>query len=148
MKGKGLFVAHPGGFTPYDENARKVLNKLLLKHADRPVFMSVRTARNPEFSAMAHVVFGKLADGLGVPMDAVKQFLKEATGRFDVVRMPNGTLQKLHHSVSFESMTEEQFRAFWNDALPIILERLLGGVRSDVYDDIVNIISGKGDHRG
>jgi hypothetical protein len=147
MIDKGLFTITPHGFEPHDERAHTLHQRLLAqdvtRHEGKPVFMSVRTARNPEFSALAHVVFSKLADGLGVPMDAIKNYLKEQTGRFDLVKMPDGSFIKLRKSVRFSAMSEEQFRAFWDEALPIIFERLLGKVKSVEYRDIVDILDGK-----
>ena len=144
MTERGLFVAQAGGFVPFDQRGRNLLDQQIRKNiAGKPVFMSVRTARNPEFSALAHVVFTKLADALGVPMEAIKVFLKEQTGRYDLVKLPGGTVVKLPHSVSFAAMSEEQFRAFWDDCLPVIFEKLLGGVSSKEYDDIMEAIQGK-----
>lgn len=138
---KGLFKATPDGFVPWDERGRQLLRKMA--HKDKPIFMTVRSARNPEFSAMAHVVFSLLADGLGVPMDAIKSYLKEQTGRFDVVKMPDGSVTRLRHSIAFSAMGEEDFRAFWTDALPVIYEKLLGGVPSETYQQIVDVLAGK-----
>jgi hypothetical protein len=139
---KGLFKLTSSGFVPCDDRAREIHGTLVRKQYGKPVFMTVRTARNPEFSAMAHVVFTKLANGLGVDMEIIKIFLKEQTGRFDLERLPNGTVIKRHHSVAFSAMSEEQFRAFWDAALPIIFEKLLGGVKSAEYQEIVDILAG------
>lgn len=142
MNSKGLFTVSPDGFVPRDERARE-MHRILLMRNGKPVFFTVRTARNPEFSAMAHVVFSLLADGLGVPMDAVKAYLKEQTGRFDLVKMPDGSVTKLRHSIAFSAMGEEDFRAFWTDALPVIYEKLLGGMPSETYQRIVDVLAGK-----
>jgi hypothetical protein len=40
-------------------------------------------------------------------------------------------------------MKEEDFRAFWTDCLPIIYEKLLGGVKSKTYEQIVDVLAGK-----
>ena len=147
MNDKGLFTVTPHGFEPHDQRAHTLHQRLLAqdvaRHEAKPVFMTVRTARNPEFSALAHVVFSKLADGLGVPMDAIKNYLKEQTGRFDLVKMPDGSYVRLRKSVRFSAMSEEQFRAFWNESLPIIFERLLGRVKSKEYQEIVELLDGK-----
>jgi hypothetical protein len=143
MNNKGLFNVSPDGFVPRDERARDMHRILFKRNDGKPVFFTVRTARNPEFSAMAHVVFSKLADGLGVPMDAVKAYLKEQTGRFDLVKMPDGSTTRLRHSIAFSAMSEEDFRAFWTDALPVIYEKLLGGVPSETYQQIVDVLTGK-----
>lgn len=143
MVDKGLFTITPTGFVPQDERARDLHAELIRKQYPKPVFMTVRTARNPEFSALAHVVFSKLADGLGVPMDAIKNYLKEQTGRFDLVKMPDGSFIKMRKSVRFSAMSEEQFRAFWDECLPIIFERLLGRVKSKEYQEIVDVLDGK-----
>lgn len=143
MNDKGLFTITEHGFVPLDQRAADLHAALVKKQYKKPVFLTVRTARNPEFSAMAHVVFSKLAAGLGVPMEAVKNYLKEETGRFDLVKMPDGKVIKQRHSVAFSAMTEEEFRAFWSDCLPVILEKLLGGVKSSDYDEICAVLEGK-----
>lgn len=142
MNDKGLFRATPAGFVPFEKRAADMLDSLLKRNDGKPIFLTVRTARNPEFSAMAHVVFSLLADGLGVPMDAIKNYLKEQTGRFDLIKMPDGSVIKLRRSVAFSAMKEEDFRAFWTDCLPIIYEKLLGGVKSETYDQIVDVLGG------
>jgi hypothetical protein len=139
---KGLFRPTPAGFVPFEKRAADLLDTLLKRNDGKPVFMTVRTARNPEFSALAHVVFSMLADGLGVPMEAIKNYLKEQSGRFDLTKMPDGTVIKTRHSVAFSAMGEEQFRAFWADALPVIYEKLLGGVPSDTYREILEVLGG------
>ncbi len=143
MNDKGLFKITTFGFEPHDKRARDMHAELIRKQYGKPVFLSVRTARNPEFSAMAHVVFSKLADGLGVPMEAVKNYLKEQTGRYDLVKLPDGTIIKLRHSVAFSAMSQEQFSAFWQDCLPVIYDKLLGGQPSETYREIVDILAGK-----
>lgn len=147
MNDKGLFTITETGFVPFtahgDTRAHDLHQTLIRKQYGKPVFLTVRTARNPEFSALAHVVFSKLAAGLGVPMDAVKNYLKEQTGRFDLVKMPDGSVVKQRHSVAFSAMSEEDFRAFWTDCLPVILEKLLGGVKSAEYQEICDILEGK-----
>lgn len=143
MNDKGLFKTTPVGFVPFDRRARELHATLLKRADDKPVFFTVRTARNPEFSAMAHVVFSKLAEGLGTNIDVIKAYLKDATGRYDVIQLRNGSTVKLRKSVAFSAMTQEQFSAFWNDCLPIIYERLLGGVPSQEYREICDILEGK-----
>lgn len=143
MNDKGLFRPTPAGFVPFEKRAADLLDTLLKRNDGKPVFMTVRTARNPEFSALAHVVFSLLADGLGVPMDAIKNYLKEQSGRFHLTKMPDGSVIKTRHSVAFSAMSEEQFRVFWEDCLPIIYEKLLGGVPSETYQQIVDVLTGR-----
>jgi hypothetical protein len=140
---KGLFTITAEGFVPHDQRAVDMHAEMMRKDYHKPVFLTLRTARNPEFSAMAHVVFSKLADGLGVPMDAIKNYLKEQTGRYDLVKMPDGGVVKLRKSVRFSAMTEPEFRAFWDEALPIIFEKLLGRVKSKEYQEILDVLDGK-----
>ena len=142
MNSKGLFRVTSEGFVPFDRRSRDLHSKLARRDDGKPVFLTVRTARNPEFSALAHVVFGKLAKGLGVPIEVIKAYIKEQIGLYDLVRLPNGTVIKMRHSVAFSAMGEEQFREFWKYAQPVIFEKLLGGVRSKEYDEIVAIIEG------
>lgn len=139
----GLFTLTEQGFRPHDDRGRELHSRLLAgANPSKPVFMTVRTARNPEFSAMAHSVFTKIADGIGVPMEAVKMYLKERCGLYDTVLMPAGDTVKVYKSMSFSAMSEEQFRTFWEGALPIITGELLGGVSSKEADEIVRIIGG------
>lgn len=141
MNRKGLFNATAAGFVPADRRGRDLLSSL--QTHGKPVFLTVRTARNPEFSALAHLVFAKVAAGIGVPMPVLKAYLKDRTGRYDLALMPDGNRVKVRHSVAFEAMSEEQFREFWNDVGPIITEELLGGVASKERDEIVDIMNGK-----
>jgi hypothetical protein len=57
--------------------------------------------------------------------------------------MPDGSVTKLRLSIAFSAMGEEDFRAFWTDALPVIYEKLLGGMPSETYQQIVDVLAGK-----
>src|SRR5215831_7803142 len=132
---EGIFNVTETALVPLDARAKELCRTFNYRKDNRPVMVTIRTPRNPRFSSMAHVVFSKLANGLGVPMEAIKAFLKEQTGRFDLVKMPDGTVIKLRHSTKFESMDENEFRAFWDDALPVVYE-MLGKMPSKEYQEI------------
>ncbi len=149
MADKGLFFSDALGLRPMDGRAREIVAR---EHrGDKPLFVTVRTPRNPEFNALAHVVFRMIAEAIGVPLEAVKMWLKEKTGRYDIVTVKprKGTQArkarpkdvKLYHSLAFESMSEEAFRAFWVDSEPFIAQ-LIGGFDSDEGRKILAIMNG------
>ena len=72
--------------------------------------------------------------------EAAHAATKIATGHFDIVIAPDTKKQTLlPRSIAFESMPQEEFKAFFTAALRVITERWLKGVamedlRMQVYD--------------
>ena len=139
MESKALFLVTNGALLPADDRGRDMLKDL--KMGDK-VLVKVHRARNPEHNALAHVVFDRIAKAIGQPMDVVKLWLKWETGRVDLVKMPNGQHIPNPRSLKFESMSQDEFQSFWNDAWPIIGEKILPNIPEKDFQEIRDIFAG------
>jgi Protein of unknown function (DUF1367) len=140
MKKKGVFVRTLGAVTPFDSRAEEIIGSIAL---GQKVLMYVQTARYPEHHSLAWAVFQRIGEAIGEPAEVVAAFLKKETGRFDWMRLPDGTVLPVLHSIAFESMSQEEFQKFWNDALVVIFEKLLPDIPEKGYREIMDIIEGK-----
>lgn len=140
MDGKGLFTNAGGSLIPVDGRAREIVHQL--KFGDK-VLVQVRRPRNPEHNAIAHMVFRYIGQARGVPEDIVKLWLKRECGLIDVVKLPNGKRVPDVKSVAFESMTQDEFQAFWNDALEVIKAEILPDLPEREYEKIREMIAGR-----
>lgn len=138
MEAKAIFTVAKGALLPADDRAGSLISGS--KIGDK-VLVKVHRARNPEHNALAHVVFDRIAKAIGQPMDVVKLWLKWETGRVDLVKMPNGTFIANPRSLSFESMSQEEFQSFWNDAWPVIGEKIMPGLPEKEFAEIRAIVA-------
>lgn len=139
MQAKGLFSVAKNALVPMDGRGREMFGPAGLHIGDR-VIVKIHRARNPEFNALAHAVFERIGNAIGQPMEVVKLWIKWETGRVDLVRLPTGKHIPNPRSVAFESMDENEFRDFWNDAWPIIAEKILPGIPEHDFQEIRNIV--------
>lgn|GEM_PF-296313 len=56
--------------------------------------------------------------------------LKIRLGRYDLCRLPNGRCVPVPQSISFAAMDQTEFRRFFDDAVKLICEEVLGGMDS------------------
>lgn len=140
MQGKALFTVGKGALLPADERGSSLMNEL--KVGDK-VLVNVHRARNPEHNALAHVVFERIGLAIGQPMDVVKLWLKWETGRVDLVKMPNGKFIPNPRSMSFESMSQDEFQKFWDEAWPVIGEKIMPNIPEKDFREIRDIVTGK-----
>jgi hypothetical protein len=97
---------------------------------------SIHTSRNPKLNALAHAVFAKIAEGTGRPPHVIKMWLKAATGRADLIELPDGRLALHGHPMDFSNMGNEEFKAFWEEALLFIFEQVLPNLPAHVREEI------------
>ncbi len=138
MIAKGVFTAGKNALLPNDTRAHEIMHQL--KPGDR-VLMTVHRARNPEHNALAHVVFQRIADAIGKPMEVVKLWLKWETGRVDLVELPTGKHIPNPRSFKFESMGQDEFQAFWDEAWPIIAEKVLPNLPRETFEELRAIVA-------
>lgn len=142
MKAKGLFTVAKQAFLPSDERARGMFAPGALKIGDK-VLIKVHRARNPEHNALAHVVFDRVARAIGRPMKTVKLWLKWETGHIDLVQLPTGKYLPEARSLKFESMGQDEFQEWWDEALLIMQESVLTQIPQEEFDEIRAIITGE-----
>lgn len=96
--------------------------------------------RNPKFNALAHAVFHRIAKGTGHTIETVKMHLKAATGRVDLIALPDGRLALHGHPMDFGNMGEQEFRDFWDEALVFIFTEILPNCPRDVQREIEDMV--------
>jgi Protein of unknown function (DUF1367) len=140
MRAKGVFIVSDGSaLLPNDKRAHDLLARL--NCGDR-VLVRVHRARNPEHHNLAWAVWDRIGAARGVPGEVVLSWLKLATGRVDWLKLPNGRLCPQPQSIAFESMSQEEFQAFWDEAWPIICEYILPDLPQEEFDKLVNMVAG------
>ena len=140
MKQKGIFDAIGGdALHPLDGRARDIINSM----GDKKALVWVHTARYPEHHRFAFAIMQKIANAIGVPVEAVLLSLKYETGRFDYVQLVDGSIKEAPHSIKFESMDQAEFQKFWDDVLVVLKERWMLKLSDDVFDEIRDMISGE-----
>jgi hypothetical protein len=140
MKAKGIFDAVGGdALHPIDQRAHQIINEM----GDRKALVWVHTARYPEHHKFAFAVMQKIADAIGVPVEAVLLSLKYETGRFDYIQLVDGSIKEDPHSISFESMDQADFQKFWDDVLVVLTEKWMPRMADDVFAEIRDMIRGE-----
>ena len=56
--------------------------------------------------------------------------LKVRLGRYDLMKLPNGKVVPVPHSISFAAMPQDDFQRFFDDALRLICEEVIPGTDS------------------
>ena len=143
MKRKGVFRANSCELIPVDERAEEIVAEMYGKQ--KPALVWVHTARYPDHHRFAFAVLQKIAESIGQPVELVLTWLKRETGRFDFIRLPDGTTEKHYHSISFASMSQEDFQSWWNDAMTVIREQVLPNAPEAVYQELREMLAGKVD---
>src|SRR5690606_12876374 len=123
-----------------DDHAHGIMSQL--KIGDK-VLINVHKARWPEHHRLAFAVMQRIAEAKDVPVETVLTWLKVSTGRVDFVEMPNGKIVAAPQSISFASMSQDEFRRFWDDCWKLIAEHILPDVSQEAFDEIRRIIDGE-----
>src|SRR5262245_19656301 len=118
MRKKGLFMADNLRLVPSDDRAMEIMEGL--EEGNPKVLVWVHKARYPEHHRLAWAVFQRIADATGQTAENILLWLKLQTGRFDYVQLLDGSVREHPHSIAFESMAQDEFQQFWNDALVVI----------------------------
>jgi hypothetical protein len=140
VQARGIFTVAKGALLPGDARARAMFDHL--KVGDR-VVIKVHRARNPEHNELAHAVFDRVAAATGQPVETLKLWLKWKLGYVDLVKMPDGKRIPSPRSLDFESMSQEDFQKFWDEAWVLMSEELLPGIPQEDFDAIRAIVGGK-----
>lgn len=140
MEGTGLFQVGKNALLPLHERAQNIMAHLTV--GDK-VLVKVHKARNPEHNALAHAVIAKIAQAIGKSPEVVKLWLKWECGWVDLVKMPNGKTIAAPRSLAFESMSQDEFQRWWNEALEVVKEKVLPNISKQDFEEIRAMIAGK-----
>ena len=139
MEETGTFSVGKGVLLPLDDLARTLVGKL--KVGDR-VLVKVHRPRNPDHHRLAFAVLQRIAAAKGESVETVLTWLKVALGRVDFVLMPSGKSVACPRSISFSSMSQDEFQRFWNEALRLIFEHIMPGLPEPEYEELRAMIAG------
>ena len=112
------------------------------------VIVTVNRPRNPKhhrlFWAMLNKVVEQLDENQRLLYPTPESLLagvKIALGYYDMVRSLDGMPLPVLKSTNFESMSQDEFRRFFNQAMDLILDRLLPVDEEDLRREIAAMVS-------
>lgn len=125
-----------GKLVPY----RSYLSQLEGVHVNSRLRIKVDNDRNGKFNGFYHLMLSKVADAVNTgpattSIDALKNWVKLKTGRYDVVQLPQPTPDGQthaidYHSTSFAKMGEAEFHQFAEDTADLIAADLAPWIQS------------------
>lgn len=125
---KGYFAKHLGSLRPADDDAEAIMRTIGMGEC---VEVTVQRKRNPRHNAKLFALLGIIVentDGRWPTIDALKEDLKMATGLFEKRVSLSGKVYYVPQSVSFASMDQVEFSRWYEQALDVIVTRILPGV--------------------
>lgn len=126
MKSPILLRRIGGMLSPADRHAAEELQKIPHRHT---VAVRVLRPRNHEQLALYWRVLEKTVEATGKFRTAQELHLalKIATGRVETVRLISGRHVLVPDSVAFDQMSQDDFQAYFAEALRVIEDELIGG---------------------
>ena len=128
MKSSTILMRRIGDFLlPAEDKALETLRRIPPRV---PIAVRVLRHRSPEQTALywrclEHVVE---ATGRWHAAEELHLALKVATGRVDVVQLLDGRKVLVPESIAFDQMTQDEASAYFDAALKIVCDELMGGV--------------------
>lgn len=142
MEAKALMRWDGKALVPADATAAAMVAKL--KTGDK-LLVKVHRARNPEHHGKFFALLSFIADNTdGWTTDSLLVAIKLALKRYDLVRLPNGKVIPAPQSISFESMSQDEFARFYDDAVALLLEHVVPKwSRADLETGVREILAGR-----
>lgn len=122
MKQRGLFhVANgaPPALLPDDKRAKQIVAEL---GPGKKCLVQVHSARYPEHHGLVFMVLQMVAEACNTEVRNVVLSLMYETGQFDYVELLDKSVVPDPHSLSPESMTQDEFSKFWDEAKQVIIK--------------------------
>jgi hypothetical protein len=119
-----------GGLWPADDKAAAIVRRL---RPNTHVAVRVLRHRTPEQAALYwRVLEGVImATGKWKTAEELHAALKVAAGRVDIVLLIDGRKVLVPQSTSFDQMTQDEAQAFYDAALRIVCDEIMGGLSID-----------------
>ncbi len=120
----------PAGLVPADEQAQTELRRVPV---GKPVYVEITAARNPRQHRLLFAMLNIVAEAGEYPStEAALVALKLATGLVESVQMDtNGTVQLIPKSISFANMRQNEFSAWFDSAIQVVVTRWLPSMTSE-----------------
>lgn len=137
----GYFAKHLGALRPADADAEAILRSISMGEC---VEVTVKRKRNPKhhrkLMALLNIVVEN-TDGRWPNIDALKEDLKMATGLFEKRVSISGKTYFIPKSISFASMDQAEFTKWYDQALDVIVTRIIPGLdRADLENEVLSMI--------
>lgn len=126
MERTALFRRTEAGLVPASRDAREALAKIAV---GKLVHVKMHTSRNPAHHRLLWALLTKVVEA-GAPFEtpeALLVALKLAMGYADAVRLPSGAIAPVPRSISFVSMSQEDFSTWFDRAVDLICAHILPG---------------------
>jgi len=128
---------------PVDDEGISFVNAT--KHG-REIMCEVNRARNPRQHRLFFAILKFIVEHTEIEsIEAAKSAIKVATGQADpVIDANTGETKLVLRSISYESMPQDEFRVFFNDAINVITTRWMpeGAAADAVRNEIVAMVDG------
>jgi hypothetical protein len=137
---KAAFIKRNGALLPMDEDGRELIAAL---PDDKQVIVSVKAARNPRHHRLLFHLLNRAIEGgaWGGDISSLLDYIKIGTHHVRTIVGPDGKPYYLPLSIDYESMPQDKFSRWFDRALWLICERLLGGhdwqeLRSEIVETV------------
>jgi hypothetical protein len=119
-----------GGLWPADDKAAALVRRL---RPNTPIAVRVLRHRSPEQAALYwRVLEGVImATGKWKTPEELHAALKVAAGRVDIVLLIDGRKVLVPQSTSFDQMTQDEAATYYDAALRIVCDEIMGGLSID-----------------
>ena len=141
MMATGFFAKHIGALRPADDDAESLLRTIAMGEC---VEVTVHRRRNPRhhrklFALLKIVV--ENTDGRWPNVEALKEDLKMATGLFEKRVSISGKVYFVPQSLSFASMDQAEFSRWYDQAVDVIVTRIIPGLdRSELEREVLEMV--------
>lgn len=138
------YISSRPSLTAYDMAALEVMQKWKIGDV---VAATVRRPRNPQHHkklwAMLRIVHESTAVQDRYPkVENLLDALKLAIGRCEPISLPDGTVAMKVESISFESMAQDDFEKFYDEAVDTIVTRLVPHLdREDLEAQVMEMVN-------
>lgn len=130
---------------PYDAEALKVMQKWKIGDV---VAATVKRPRSVQHHRKLFAMLQLVWEGTAVQdtyprVENLLDALKLAMGHCEPVSLPDGTTAMKIKSIAFESMGQDEFNAFYDQAVDIVVERLVPHLnREDLERQVMELCDG------
>ena len=128
MKSSTILMRRLGGFLyPAEDKAVEMLQRIPPRV---PIAVRVLRHRSPEQTALYWRCLERVVEATGrwhTP-EELHLALKVATGRVDIVQLLDGRRVLVPESIAFDAMTQDEASAYFDAALKIVCDEIMGGI--------------------
>ena len=137
---KGVWRKTIGGLKPVDPLAEEIYNGLPLNAEVMAEITRPRSIQHHKlFFALLKIVLDNQEHYKSI--DALLIAFKVALGHCDAVTLRTGQVAYVPKSIAFSKMGQHEFKAFWDGAVNIIVERFLPGIdKADLEREILEMV--------